>query len=106
MAQARAHKVVEMVMDKLTLVEKEIVVQREVQLMQQEWVNHLQAHGTSNQNNLRSNVCNDHHTPGQCPHANLECHICGEKGHIHRNCHRKGQFGGQQGLITRGRKDK
>ncbi len=29
--------------------------------------------------------------------ANLECHVCGEKGHIHRNCPRKGQFGGQQG---------
>ena len=52
---------------------------------------------TSNQNNPRCNACNYHHTPGQCPHANLECHVCGEKGHIHRNCPRKGQFGGQQG---------
>ena len=52
---------------------------------------------SSNQNNPRCNACNYHHTPGQCPHANLECHVCGEKGHIHRNCPRKGQFGGQQG---------
>ena len=52
---------------------------------------------SSNQNNPRCNACNYHHTPGLCPHANLECHVCGEKGHIHRNCPRKGQFGGQQG---------
>ena len=50
---------------------------------------------SSNQNNPRCNACNYHHTPGLCPHVNLECHVCGEKGHIHRNCPRKGQFGGQ-----------
>ena len=52
---------------------------------------------TSKQNNPRCNACNYHHVPGQCPHANLECHVYGKKGHIHRNCPRKGQFGGQQG---------
>ena len=40
---------------------------------------------TSNQINPRCNACNYYHNPGQCSHANLECHICGEKGHIHRN---------------------
>lgn len=52
---------------------------------------------SSNQNNPGCNACNYHHTPGQCLHTNLECHVCGEKGHVHRNCPRKGQFGGQQG---------
>ena len=51
----------------------------------------------SNQNNPRCNACSYHPAPGQCPHANLECHICGEKGHIHRNCPRKGQLSGQSG---------
>ena len=51
----------------------------------------------SNPNNHRCNACNYHHTPGQCPHANLKCRVCGKKGHIHRNCPRKGQVGGQQG---------
>ena len=39
MALAHAHKVVEVVVDKVALVEEEVVVQREVQVM--EYVDHL-----------------------------------------------------------------
>ena len=49
---------------------------------------------TSNQNNVRCNACNYHHIPGQCPHANLEYHVFGEKRHIYRNSPRKDQFDG------------
>ena len=30
---------------------------------------------SSEQNNPRCNACSFHHIPGQCPHANLECHV-------------------------------
>lgn len=43
MAQARAHEVVEVVVDKVIWVEEK-VVQREVQVVQQEQVDHLQVH--------------------------------------------------------------
>ena len=52
---------------------------------------------SSNQNNLRCNTYNYYHIPELYPYVNLEWHVCGEKGHIHRNCPRKSQFSRQQG---------
>ena len=44
MALARAHEVVEVVVDKVTLDEEEIVVQQEVRVVQREQVDYLQVH--------------------------------------------------------------
>lgn len=43
-AQVLAHKLVEVVVNKVSLVEEEVVVQREVQVVQRYEVDHLQVH--------------------------------------------------------------
>lgn len=51
---------------------------------------------STNQNNPWYNVCNYHYASVQYLNTNLECYICGKKGHIHRTYFKKSQLSRQQ----------